>query len=105
MGQQSILHAVRTPKRKTQTENKSDTIEELNESMESGGKPLNETLSDLPLDESFSEKDISTGSGFRDLKNILKFWKINKIEVAKFECNWITLEGSKFQNNVKEPSE
>ncbi|XP_033209468.1 E3 ubiquitin-protein ligase parkin isoform X2 [Belonocnema kinseyi] len=56
LGQQSILHAVRAHHQKMSKLNTSSTIEEsTSESSElndSGSKPLNETLSDLPLDES-----------------------------------------------------
>lgn len=55
MGQQSILHAVKTPQRRTRsTLNTRRISESLSESLElndSGSKPLNETLTDLPLDE------------------------------------------------------
>lgn len=58
LGQQSILHAVRTPskminKKKTIANLIEESISEISESNESGGsKPMNETLMDLPLDES-----------------------------------------------------
>ncbi|XP_063974598.1 E3 ubiquitin-protein ligase parkin isoform X1 [Diachasmimorpha longicaudata] len=55
LGQQSILHAVKTPPRRLKsTLNKqriSESLTESSEVNESGSKPLNETLTDLPLDE------------------------------------------------------
>lgn len=54
LGQQSVLHAVRTH-HKVKKLNKTTIEESISENSEyndSGSKPLNETLSDLPLDES-----------------------------------------------------
>ncbi|XP_012282421.1 E3 ubiquitin-protein ligase parkin [Orussus abietinus] len=62
LGQQSILHAIRTPanRRKSGREGPyADVIEESSEGSEfndSGSKPLNETLTDLSLDESMIEE-------------------------------------------------
>ena len=60
------MHAVRAPHKRIQKLNMSSTIEEsTSESSElnsSGSKPLNETLTDLPLDES-GEMDSSTSEG------------------------------------------
>ena len=62
MGQQSILHAVRTPSQRLNKSKDTDTIDEsleISESNDSGGKPMNETLTDLPLDESESQENSS----------------------------------------------
>lgn len=62
MGQQSILHAVRTPSQRLNTSKDTDTIDEsleISELNDSGGKPMNETLTDLPLDESEPQKNSS----------------------------------------------
>lgn len=60
MGQQSILHAVRTPKRLDRKNIPNDTIREsISESDlddSTGSKPLNETLTDLSLEESNEEE-------------------------------------------------
>jgi len=57
LGQQSILHAVRTPhkmlnKNKTTTNPIEESVSETFNLNDSGSKPMNETLMDLPLDES-----------------------------------------------------
>lgn len=56
MGQQSILHAVRTPQRLDRNNMPNDTIREsISESDlddSTGSKPMNETLTDLSLEES-----------------------------------------------------
>lgn len=55
LGQQSILHAIQTPHQRLNRSKDTSTIDESSETSEyndSGGKPLNETLSDLPLDDS-----------------------------------------------------
>ncbi|XP_054004221.1 E3 ubiquitin-protein ligase parkin [Hylaeus anthracinus] len=55
LGQRSILHAVQIPSKKLNRSKDTSTIEEFSESSElndSGGKPMNETLTDLPFDES-----------------------------------------------------
>ncbi|XP_018393958.1 PREDICTED: E3 ubiquitin-protein ligase parkin [Cyphomyrmex costatus] len=57
LGQQSILHAVRTPnkmstKRKTSVSLIEESTSETSNLNGSGSKPMNETLMDLPLDES-----------------------------------------------------
>ncbi|KAL0109447.1 hypothetical protein PUN28_014488 [Cardiocondyla obscurior] len=57
LGQQSILHAVQTPPRKILNKRKDATVNSIEESTsetslnDSGSKPMNETLMDLPLDE------------------------------------------------------
>ncbi|XP_076680365.1 E3 ubiquitin-protein ligase parkin [Andrena cerasifolii] len=63
LGQQSILHAIRTPPQRLNRSKDESTIEEFSEASElndSGGKPLNETLTDLPLDESDLQESSST---------------------------------------------
>lgn len=57
LGQQSILHAVRTPnkmlnKKKDTTSPIEESISETSNLDDSGSKPMNETLMDLSLDES-----------------------------------------------------
>lgn len=58
LGQQSVLHAVRTPPKRKQHGGKNNSPNVIEESMSegseynSGSKPMNETLSDLPLEES-----------------------------------------------------
>ncbi|XP_015513677.2 E3 ubiquitin-protein ligase parkin [Neodiprion lecontei] len=59
LGQQSILHAIKLPPGKNRLNRKKDTknlieesIDEGSEANESGSKPLNETLIDLPLEDS-----------------------------------------------------
>lgn len=70
LGQQSILHAVRTPQRLDRNNVSSSTIREsISESDldDSGGsKPMNETLTDLSLDES-NEEDQKTVNMMRSL--------------------------------------
>lgn len=69
MGQQSVLHAVHTPNSKL---NKNEffknsieqSITEESDFNDSGSKPMNETLSDLPLDDSDLKDDSNTeGNG------------------------------------------
>ncbi|XP_076653750.1 E3 ubiquitin-protein ligase parkin [Halictus rubicundus] len=55
LGQQSILHAIKTPHQRLNRSKDTSTIEEsseLSDLNDSGGKPMNETLTDLPLDDS-----------------------------------------------------
>lgn len=56
LGQQSVLHAVRTPHKKFKNHDTSDSIEECTSEISdwnnSGSKPMNETLTDLSLDSS-----------------------------------------------------
>jgi len=57
LGQQSILHAVRTPhkmlnKSKATTNPIEESVSETSNLNDSGSKPMNETLMDLSLDES-----------------------------------------------------
>ncbi|EZA56485.1 E3 ubiquitin-protein ligase parkin [Ooceraea biroi] len=57
LGQQSILHAVRTPnrmpnKRQSTASLIEESTSETSDVNDSGSKPMNETLMDLPLDES-----------------------------------------------------
>lgn len=58
LGQQSILHAVRMPphkilnKRKNTASPIEESTSETSTLNDSGSKPMNETLMDLPLDES-----------------------------------------------------
>lgn len=58
LGQQSVLHAVRTPPHKILNERKNtaspieESTSETSALNDSGSKPLNETLMDLSLDES-----------------------------------------------------
>lgn len=62
LGQQSILHAIRTPPQRLNKSRDTSTIDEsseLSESNESGGKPMNETLTDLPFDESDTQENSS----------------------------------------------
>ncbi|XP_076182663.1 E3 ubiquitin-protein ligase parkin isoform X1 [Ptiloglossa arizonensis] len=62
LGQQSILHAIRTPSQKLNKSRDTSTIEESSEISElndSGSKPMNETLTDLPLDESDPQENLS----------------------------------------------
>lgn len=65
LGQQSVLHAVRTPPRKISNKRK-NIASPIEESMsetaalnDSGSKPMNETLMDLSLDES-DRQDLSS---------------------------------------------
>ncbi|XP_044001984.1 E3 ubiquitin-protein ligase parkin [Aphidius gifuensis] len=53
LGQQSILHAVKMPKKKLKKPKITiDELSEVSELNESGSKPMNETLSDLSFDDS-----------------------------------------------------
>lgn len=56
LGQQSVLHAIRSPhkilnKRRNTTDPIEESISEMSDFNDSGSKPMNETLMDLPLDE------------------------------------------------------
>lgn len=60
LGQQSVLHAVRTPQKRFKNQyNTSNSIEESTSETsdwnDSGSKPMNETLTDLSLDASDQE--------------------------------------------------
>lgn len=62
MGQQSILHAIRTSSQRLNKNRDTNTIDEsleISELNESGGKPMNETLTDLPLDESDPQENLT----------------------------------------------
>lgn len=62
MGQQSILHAIRTPSQRLNKNKNTSIIDEsleISELNDSGGKPMNETLTDLPLDESDLQENSS----------------------------------------------
>ncbi|XP_066583147.1 E3 ubiquitin-protein ligase parkin [Prorops nasuta] len=62
LGQQSILHAIRTPPKKIKKNITSTTIEESiteTELNDTGSKPLNETLGDLTLEESDQQEEAS----------------------------------------------
>lgn len=62
MGQQSILHAIRTSSQRLNKNKGTNTIDESSEISElndSGGKPMNETLTDLPLDESDPQENLT----------------------------------------------
>lgn len=56
LGQQSTLHAVRTPNKilnkKKNTSFIEESLSEISSLNDSGSKPMNETLTDLSLDES-----------------------------------------------------
>ncbi|KMQ97815.1 e3 ubiquitin-protein ligase parkin-like protein [Lasius niger] len=68
LGQQSILHAVRTPhkmlnKRKNIANPIEESISDTSDLNDSGGsKPMNETLMDLPLDESDPNLSLEGGN-------------------------------------------
>lgn len=68
LGQQSILHAVKVPPRRRKLElNTTETINELSSELQedlndSGSKPLNETLSDLSLNE-IGDNEITSSTG------------------------------------------
>lgn len=68
LGQQSILHAVRTPPRKmlNKRKNTASLIEESTSETstlnDSGSRPMNETLMDLSLDES-NQQNLSLEGG------------------------------------------
>lgn len=62
MGQQSILHAIRISSQRLNKNKGTNTIDESSEISElndSGGKPMNETLTDLPLDESDPQENLT----------------------------------------------
>lgn len=62
MGQQSILHAIRTSSQRLNKNKGTNTIDEsleISELNDSGGKPMNETLTDLPLDESDPQENLT----------------------------------------------
>lgn len=62
MGQQSILHAIRTSSQRLNKKKGTNTIDEsleISELNDSGGKPMNETLTDLPLDESDPQENLT----------------------------------------------
>lgn len=62
MGQQSILHAIRTSSQRLNKNRDTNTIDEsleISELNDSGGKPMNETLTDLPLDESDPQENLT----------------------------------------------
>ncbi|KAK0174748.1 hypothetical protein PV327_010482 [Microctonus hyperodae] len=69
LGQQSILHAVKVPNRRHKLElNTTETINELSSELQedlndSGSKPLNETLSDLSLNDVENNEITSSSSG------------------------------------------
>lgn len=71
LGQQSILHAVKMPhKIFNKKNNASNSIEETTETSnlnDSGSKPMNETLKDLPLDESDRQNLFLEGGSNIDL--------------------------------------
>ncbi|XP_076752594.1 E3 ubiquitin-protein ligase parkin isoform X2 [Xylocopa sonorina] len=62
LGQQSILHAIRTSSQRFNKSKDTSTIDEsaeISELSDSGGKPMNETLTDLPFDESDPQENLS----------------------------------------------
>jgi len=65
LGQQSILHAIRTPKMQDKRRANVSLIEESTSETsnlnDSGSKPMNETLMDLSLDESDQQNLSSKG--------------------------------------------
>lgn len=68
LGQQSILHAVRTPhKILNKKEDIASPIEESTSETtnlnDSGSKPMNETLMDLPLDEESDQQNFMLKGG------------------------------------------
>ncbi|KZC07785.1 hypothetical protein WN55_09811 [Dufourea novaeangliae] len=77
LGQQSILHAIRTPPQRLNRSKDTSTIEESSELSvlsDSGGKPINETLTDLPLDESDLQENSSMEARRKNFhKNRLTF--------------------------------
>ncbi|XP_015593190.1 E3 ubiquitin-protein ligase parkin [Cephus cinctus] len=79
LGQQSILHVVRTQPGRNRTRKLNlpqDTIEELasenSDVNESGSKPMNETLTDLPLEE--AEESVTTISEQEQEENRAHFY-------------------------------
>ena len=70
LGQQSILHAVRAPpQRNRRNNNSANTIEEseseVSEVNDSGTKPMNETLTDLSLEELNESQTVAKQGGHK----------------------------------------
>lgn len=75
LGQQSILHAVQMPHK--MLNNRNDIANPIEESAsetanlnDSGSKPMNETLMDLPLDESYQQNSAWEGGSDVNLNNL-----------------------------------
>lgn len=63
LGQQSVLHAVKAPARRRKAgPSSTQTINESSEFDDTGSKPMNETLTDLSLNE-IDEHNISVPTG------------------------------------------
>ena len=81
MGQQSTLHAIKTPKRLNRNNIANNTIRESISESDlddgAGSKPMNETLADLTLGD--SNKQESNEVLFMCTANVCKFLSVIKV--------------------------